>query len=232
MTQVERLAKKLGTDTRNALGRATAEALNRTAFAARQQWQVEMGERLVLRNRWTQGSARVDKASAGMPVARQQSRVGSLAGYVAETEKGGTRTGKGHVGKALPTTVASGEGRGGNVRRRMVRAGSRLGALQLDRERVGATPKQRNAVALAVARKNRKRVVFLEGSASSQGIYRIQPGRKNLKPTMLYNLGRKALHVKPHPTLEPTLAVMDRKFPRIATAAFLQQLKRLRAYGL
>jgi hypothetical protein len=231
MHQIERLAKTLERDTRIGLKYAVAGALNDLAFGARRQWRAEMAERLTLRNQWTQGSVRVERARPSGPVERMQSVVGSLAGYVEKTEAGGIRAGSGKVGKALPTTAASGEGRGGTKRLRVVRRGLRTSAIQLISARTGSSPRQRNATALAIARRKRQRFVFLEGGVSGTGIYRITPGRKDLRPTMLYNLGRKALHVKPHPTLGPALEVMDRRFPQLALAAFIGQLRRAKAFG-
>jgi hypothetical protein len=230
-SQIRRLAKTLERDTRVGLKYAVAGALNDVAFGALRQWRAEMADRLTLRNKWTQGSVRVERARPSGSIERMQSAVGSLADYVEKTEAGGVRAGSGKVGKALPTTVASGEGRGGTKRLRVVRKGLRTSAIKFSSERKGSTPRQRNAAALAIARRKRQRYVFLEGGTTGTGIYRVAFGRKDMRPTMVYNLGRKALRVRPHPTLEPALDVMDRKFPQLALAAFIGQLRRAKAFG-
>jgi hypothetical protein len=230
-SQIRRLARTLERDTRVGLKYAVAGALNDLAFGARRQWRAEMADRLTLRNKWTQGSVRVERARPGGPIERMRSVVGSVSGYLSEVEGGHIKTGKGHVGTAIPTTVASGEGRGGTKRLRAVRRSMAGGALKLGGRGTGSTPRQRNAAALAIARRKRQRFVFLEGGVSGTGIYRITPSRKQLRPTMLYNLGRKALRVKPHPTLGPALEVMDRRFPQLALAAFIGQLRRAKAFG-
>lgn len=231
MRQFVRMAKTLERDTKQGLKYAVAGALNDVAAKARIEWQRQMGERLTLRNRWTAGSVQFQRATLSGPISRMFSKVGSVSSYMPEVETGGTRTGKGRVGMAIPTTVASGEGRGGGKRRRVVRSGSRMSAIKLQQGRPGAGPRQRNAIALAIARRKGQKHVFLEGGASGTGIYRVIPSRKQMKPTMLYNLGRRAYSVKPHATLEPTLAVMNQRWAGIAEAAFVRELKRHKAFG-
>ena len=58
---LRRLANQLKRGTKVGFQYAVRESLNRVAFAARKEWQAEMGRTFVLRNRWTVGSVRVEK---------------------------------------------------------------------------------------------------------------------------------------------------------------------------
>ena len=110
---------------------AVKEGLNRTAVAARNVWEGEIKEAFILRNHWTVGSLRVARVNQGMDPRRMMAVTGSISRYMGTQEEGGTKRKHGKHGVAIPTRVASGEGRGAGVRRRLVRGPYKLGALQV-----------------------------------------------------------------------------------------------------
>lgn len=180
---------------------AARAGLNRTAFAARAEWQTRIGDAMTLRNAWTKRSIRVDRAT-GSSVERMAARVGSVADFMGLQESGGTITKKHKHGVAIPTSVASGEGRGSR-RTKLVRRPNRLPAIQL-LTRVGASRQQRNAIAIRQVIASGRKYVFLELERRA-GIFRIAGGRRNPRLDMIWDLTRPAVRVPATGTLAATL---------------------------
>ena len=232
--EFRQLARRLERDAPKALGYAARNALNRAAFDARKQWQREMQSTFVLRNRWTLGSIRVEKAR-GLDLQRMESKVGSGLKYLAKQEEGGPKGGGGAYGQPIPTGVASGEGRGARPRRRVVRPRFRLAAIHLG-DRPGGSRKQRNAAAIRKAQEAGAKFVFIE-SGKGTGIVQIPKARRTRKRRgrrragkiqLLWSLAHSGVRIPPHPTLKPAFDWADRRFRRYVKAELLKQLKRVR----
>jgi len=219
--QIRHLAARLK-DSPKAVGYAARNTLNRQAFDARKAWQGEMRSTFTLRNTWTMGSIRVEKAS-GYSLQTMQSRVGSGLNYLETQEEGGAKPGGGAYGQPIPTSVASGEGRGARPRKRTVRARYKLGAITLQ-QRPGGSRKQRNAAAIQQARRKGTKYAFLE-LGKGTGIAQIPKGKRG-KIQLIWSLAHSGVKVPPHPTLGPAVAKVQRRFPRYAAAELLRQLKR------
>ena len=82
--------------TRNfAIPNAVKTTLDITAFDVRKMYINIIGEKFILRNKWTAGSIRVIKAKANRNISLIQSETGSVSPYMEKQEKGGTVTAKG-----------------------------------------------------------------------------------------------------------------------------------------
>lgn len=200
---------------------AMRRTLNDTAFAARALWVDEIQKTLVTRNTFTTRSLRVERAT-GRTVAGMRAVVGSAAPYMGKREVL-SREERGPV----PTTVASGEGRSGKPRRRLVRRPNRIAAIQLpDKLRQGSR-RQRAAVTISMAARKGHRFVFLE-LERRKGFFRVSGGKRRPRIDMLWDTSRKSHTVKPHPTLGPALKRVARLVPGIQRKALLEELRRNR----
>lgn len=231
----KRLAKlqdDLTTFAKRAVPIAVRNSLNTTAFEARRVWVGELKQRMVLRNTWTERSLRVEKA-AGYDLDSMESKVGSILPYVATREQGGTEAKKGKHGVALPTSSAAGQGMKTWPRTRQVQRRHWMSSIRLA-DRPGAGRKQRNAIAIARAIKNKsKDVVFLD-LGRRQGLFRVTGTRRGLKVRMIWDLSKSSVRTAPIPTLAPALEALRPRLPAIHEKALLEQLKRNRVlwYGV
>jgi hypothetical protein len=206
---------------------AVRNALNRSAFHARKEWQEEMRSSFTLRNRYVERSVLVERAT-GRDASQMEARVGSTAPFMLTQEQGGTVRGRSGQ-KGIPTAPAAGQGEGA-ARTKLVRSGNRLAALNM-RKANGSTRAQRNAVALAMARRKGERVVLLERPKGGKGIFRLMGGRKKLKVRMLWDFSRSSVRVPPEPTLQRTLKRIEPQMAAIHRDAFVEQLRRHKILG-
>lgn len=213
---------------RKGVPHAGRNALNRAAFATREQWQRQIYFDLTTRNAWTARSIQVDQAR-GLDVARMEATVGSAAPYMRTQEEGGVEQKQGKHGVAVPTPVASGEGRGARPRRRMVRGPNKLPNIQLT-ARIGGTQKQRNAIAISGALRTGRRHVFLE-TENKKGLFRISGGKRRPKIDMVWDLTKPSVRIPATPTLQPALQAVQRRLPDILVRTLLEQLQRHRVVG-
>ena len=68
-------------------------------------------------------------------------------------------------------------------------------------------------------------------SRQGRGMYQVMGSKRRPKLRRIWNMSQDSVTIPEHPTLGPTLVRMDRRFPRMAKAAFLGQLKRQGALG-
>jgi hypothetical protein len=222
---IDKLLRDLRTTREKAVPYAMRNAVNTAVFEARREWVGEMKRTLTMRNTFTERSLVVEKAKV-TGGRRVIAVLGSTAPYMGKTETGGVRRGS---RKHLPiaTAVAAGQAPGAK-RTKVVRAASRLRAIQVQHGTTGASPRQRNAIALSVARRKRQRFVQLERKGGGTGLFRVTlRGR----PKMLWDLSRSSVRQPPNPTLERALKRVEPKLPHIYTAALLQELRRHKVLG-
>lgn len=201
---------------------ATRNTLTRSAFVARSEWTRQLFFQMTLRNRYTERSLRVEPAR-GTNVASMEAKVGSVAEYMARREEGAIELPKRGSHVPIATPVASGEGRG-RERMRLVRSQSKLANISLN-ARIGATKKQRNAIAIDMARRSGKRFAFIEGERAS-GIVRVGGGKRRPRIDMVWNLSKSAVRVPPFPTLQMALERTKDHVEDIAVRALLEQIDR------
>lgn len=227
LSAVAHLAKELETFAKRAVPHATRNALNSTAFEARKEWVGQMDKQMVLRNTFTTRSVRVEKATGNM-VRTMESRVGSVAPYMATQEDGGTEAKHGKHGKPIPTSSAAGQGQKARPRTKQVQRKNWMSALNPSRPRVSGSRQRRNAVAILMAAKS-TRTVFLD-LGKRKGIFRIT-GTKRLKLRMMWDLSKPQVVIKRNPTLGPTLDAIQPRLPAIWEDAIRIQMHRNKVFG-
>jgi hypothetical protein len=234
-SDVRKLAEALVKVSKRALPYAVRDSLNTAAFEARKEWAQQIDKAMILRNRWTEKSLRVEKATL-TSFEHMQSRVGSVAAYMLTQEVGGTETSKGKHGVPIPTTAASGQTSGvGRIgprsrpRTKEVQRKNWLTAIRLG-PRLGNGRKQRNAVAIRLAAKSGG-VAFLD-LGRRKGLFRVTGTKKGrFRVRMIWDLSKPSVTTKPRPTLEPTIKVIEQKAPKYQEAALREQFKRLHLLG-
>lgn len=229
-------------------GYVVKQALNHGVFTARQKWQGEMQDRLILRNNFTQRAVQVRRAT-GTDITTLKAVIGSVAEFMDDVETGQTESKKGKHGVPVPTGYAAGQ-EGANPTTKLVRARYRIGATDtaninqlVSRFR---TPAQRNAVTVAMARRRGVPFGVLE-TKHGTGLFKINKGRAAAKkrkrrrrsrtaaapaavkfsssgaPKLVWSYYNPTVRMKPHPTLEPTVHTMRRLMPNIFTAYLKKQ---------
>lgn len=204
---------------------ATKSMLNRTAFEGRELIQADMRRRFIARNKFTVNSVRVETAK-GLNVNHQESVVGSIAPYMEDQEFGGTRVKRGKHGVAIPTTVASGEGRGAQPRRRVATSRSRKRNITLSKIRVKAKSKGQEAHArVKHAAETGERFVFLD-LPKHPGIYKVTGGKKKPKIDLIHDMSRKSVSIPRTGIILTATRAVEKKMPEFYREAIIFQLKR------
>lgn len=229
-SEVEELTRRLEKLNERGFPHAVRMALNDSAFKGRELYRQEMRSSMTLRNRFTEGSVRVQKAR-GMKPRRMESAVGSIQPYMRTQEEGGTERKRGKVGVAIPTSVASREGRNKRPKRRIVRRMSQhgLGRIELAR-RTGKGRKQRNAIAIAEAKRRGRKHVFLD-LGRRKGIFRVGGGRRSVRIDMVWDLSRRQVRIPKNPMLRRATTRVGAFLPRIHEEALRTQINAVLIFG-
>jgi len=213
---------------------ATLEALNTAASEAQKEIKAHLGQRMILRNKWTAGSIQVRKAR-GLKVENQAAEVGSMQEYMKDQETGFTRRSEGKHGVPVPMPYAAGQG-DAKRRTRTVRAAYRLARIQFKRHAGrGVNRAQRNVRSVQEAVKSGKRFIYAEFK-QKKGIYKVIGGSKKTKrgwPTgaklrLVWSLANKVYNVKKRQWLEPETDKVREQVPDFYRKALVKQLKRLK----
>lgn len=226
LSAANKLRKDLEKFAKRALPYAARSAVNELAFESRKQWLREIEGSMVLRNRWTAGSIRVEKAK-GRTIGTIEARLGSVSPYMLAQEEGRSSQLGGKT--AIPTSAAAGQ-MGARPRTRLVRAPNRMQAISLARRARGASsPKQRNAIAIRQAQAQGRRFAFLQ-TPKGKGLFKLVGGKRKPKLQMVWALGRSS-RVPRNPTLARTVLRAVEMGPAIYHRALLAQLKRHKVLG-
>lgn len=202
---------------------AEIETVNRAAFETMKDTRQQLGGKMVLRNAWTKRSILVRKANR----TTVEAAVGSTQPYMETQELGGTEDATGANGVAIPTSVASGEGRGAKPRKRQVRKPNKVSNITLAGRARSSNRKQRNAIAVKKAISTGKRFIFLE-LQRRKGLFRVFGGKRNPRVEMIQDLSRKSVSIPRNPWLMPVARQQVQQLPRYYRDALQRQLKRLR----
>lgn len=222
-SELAQLEASLARLSRRAIPYAARNTLNAAAFEGRREWVDQIEKTFTLRNKWTTRSLRVVKAR-GTSMRGMQATLGSVAPYMATQEEGGVLRRTGKHGVAIPTSVASGEGRGARPRRRMVRRPNRLPSIQLGARGLSSMSKrQRNAVAISLAQRAGRKFVFLE-LERRKGIFRLSGGKRRPRLDLVWDLSRPAVRIPQSGTLERALRSILPTLPRIQERALVDQI--------
>lgn len=220
---IRQLEGKLNNLNHRGLKFAMLGTLNRAAFETQAEAKRGLSTRMQIRNKWTERSIRVNKASTS----NMQSVVGSTQEYMKKQETGGTERASGRTGVAIATSVASGEGRGAKPRKKLVRRPNKVSSIALAGRMRTGNRKQRNAVAVKTAVKTGKRYVFLE-LQRRKGLFRVYGGKRNPRIEMVHDLSRKTVRTPRNPWLMPAATREAARQPRYYAQQLALQLKRLR----
>jgi hypothetical protein len=141
-------------------------------------------------------------------------------------EQGGITVGASGGSDPIPTGIATGEGEGARVKRRLPLPRNQLRRIQLDQVGLAKfkSRKQRNVVAVKVALKSGRRLVYLN-TGRTKGIFRVRGGKKNPKIKMLYDLSSKTHNIQPNPWLAPATQRATAETTRFYNKRLLKQLK-------
>ena len=213
---------------------ATKKTLNDAAFDAQKGIQRGIRREMITRNKYTVNSIRVEPCKT-LYVRGQEAVVGSIAPYMDMQEFGGVKHKRGKIGTPLPTTVASGEGRGAARRYKTPRGINKLSKIRLAKRGRAKykSKKQEIYVAVLMAAREGRKVVYLD-TGSKQGIYRIKGKGKvdrhgkltGVRMDMLYDLSHDAVTIPRTPTFAPATRNAQARMPMYYRNALIFQLKR------
>ena len=201
--ELKEMERRLTEVRRKAIPFATRKTLDDMAFFARTEAQKIITDKMVLRNRFTISSIRVDRAK-GSNISTQRSVIGSIASYMDEQEYGGRKRGRGGA-VAIPTAASAGQA---GRRTRLPRAAFKMGAIALRNggRRRGANRKQQNAIAIATSKGG---FAFLD-LGNRKGIFKID---KKGNPRMMHDLTRRSVTIPATKTILPASnKALDKRF--------------------
>jgi hypothetical protein len=207
------------------------DTLTGCAFALQRAWRADVRGAFVLRNKYTEKSIRVDKAT-GTKVASMEAVTGTIAPFMRDQEEGNTVRGRGKH-KAIPTGLAAGQGQGA-ARTRTVRTGLRLQAINIpSRPMPNIKGKRRqNAIAMAIAIRKGERFVMLNRiKVKGRAIFEVRGGKRSGRARMLWDMSKGSVKVPREPTLERSIHASARAFEKVQYQATLNQLKRNKVMG-
>lgn len=216
---------------------AIRQVLNDLAFETRKVAQANLPRQMILRNKWTERSVAMEKAT-GFKVDRMESATGSLQQYMATQEFGGIEKKQGKEGVVIPTSVASGEGRGKIPRRRLPTGGRRLVKIKLQHRRDAARNKKQDLLLRVQEAVNsgRRDFFFDFGGGRKKGIFRVRGGEegvkrgwpKGAKIDLIYDMTNQAVDVPRNPWLQPARDKAVQRRDEFYARALAYQLRRLR----
>ena len=204
---------------------ATKQTINKAAFTAQKMIKRDIKSKFVNRNKFTVNSIQVEIAR-GLNVNTQEAVVGSIAPYMDEQEFGGRKTKTGKEGVPIATTVASGEGRGAQPRKKKVPRSRLMGNIKLKNRSVKSmTRRQENAIKIQMAVASKRKFVYLDLTRHS-GIYRVTGSKANTKIDLVYDLSKKTVPIPRNPTFAPATKRVEKLIPFFYKDALVFQLKR------
>ena len=204
---------------------ATKFTLNKAGFEARSDWQNQIDETFVNRNKWTKRSIRVEQTRS-LDVRAQRVVVGSVADYMADQEFGTTLRKQGKRGIPIATSYSAGQGMSSKPRTRLPRGANKLARITLrDRRKVTGSRKRQNAAAIRMAAQSSNKFVYLD-LGQRQGLFKITGGKRKPRVKMVHDLSNPSVTLQPRPTLQPALAKTEKKLPQFYYESLRFQLKR------
>ena len=226
-SEIKELEKDLKTFAAKAYPFATKSTLNGAAWKARGFAQSNIKRSFVLRNKFTEGSVRVDQART-LRVSRQEAVVGTIAGYLEAQEHGAVKTRQGGVGVPIPTSYAAGQSPGSRPRSRLITRRNKLSNIDLGSKRAG---KQDVLLKVRQAVESNKRVIFHYDS-----LLRVVGGRRGTKRgwpkgarlRRIYNLSRPSIVIPKSPWMAPAAQETEKLIPGLYLEALRFQARRHR----
>jgi hypothetical protein len=199
----KRDARKAHLTHEKALPEAVRYTLNELAVKTYQKTRRDLKKTFTIRNTWTARNMAFEKVPTSQTnIDFMESHAGSRLKYMEEQQEGVQQAAKGRHGVPLPTTVASNEGQSQKRRKKVIRR-NYLNRLRVAKglyrkaSRLARRPSQVLSIVTALARKQRKKVVFFKASSGKKGLFLIDGDRL----PMLYDLSEKRVVSKPRPWL-------------------------------
>ena len=222
---IRRLESELKTFAAKAYPFAARNTVNRAALQARSEWQHQIDDKLVQRNKFTRNSIRVETTRT-LNVRKQAAVVGSVAPYMDETEFGATETAKGKSGVPIATGYSAGQ-QGQASRTRLPRKANKLANIRLKRERVSDAKSkiQENFIRVKQAAEAGTKYVYLD-LRRGPAIFRVLGSKKRPRIRMVHDLSRESVQIPATPTLAPAVAAARKATPLLYRAALTEQLRR------
>ena len=221
---IKRLEADLKAFAHKAFPFATRNTVNRAAFQARREWQHQIDEKLVQRNKFTRNSIQVD-LSRTLNVRQQAATVGSIAPYMENSEFGGIKT-----DPAIQTGYSAGQ-QGQQPRTRLPRRKNALKNIQLSKRKRGRklTRVQRNIVKVKTAAATGAKFVHLKYTGG-EGMFKVLGSKRRPRIRMVADLSRKSVVIPATPTLGPAVVATRKAIPLLYKAALTEQLRRHRLF--
>ncbi|AUR81629.1 neck protein [Vibrio phage 1.009.O._10N.261.51.C9] len=220
--ELKRLEQQLDQVAEFGLQHAQRNTLNDYAFGTQRQAKQNIRDQFTNRNRWTERSVQVDKASRFVP----SSEVGSTEDYMREQEFGARTESPIHV----PTPAASGESVRANKRLRPVRKNNRMNNINLkgrSRRAGGLTRKQQNIAAVRQAADEGRKFVYLD-RGKRKGIFRLYGGKRRPRTRLIQDLSRRVRVVPKNQWLAPA---SDKVMARAGETYYRHLAQQLRRAG-
>ena len=227
-TQIRKYERDLKTFAERAYPFATRQTINSAAFKAQGKAKDNVRNDMVLRNRYTEQSIRVNKAGT-LNVARQIATVGSIADYLEMQEFGGTKHSSGSGNVAIATSYSAGQ-EGQRPRTRLPRRPNKMASIQLQKRRkVGSSKRQQNFIAVREAAKSGQKFIYLD-LGRRRGVFKVTGGQRKPKIKMVQDLTRSSVVIPKNPWLAPAVRDTEQYMPSIYVEALRFQLQRNRIF--
>jgi len=185
-------------------------------------WKRELQRTMTLRNTWTLRSVKLVK-SRKPDINTMRTIVGSRLEYLRKNEDGGAVVGRGKHGLGVPTNKA----RTGNSYKRLVARPNRMRNIFV-KPRRGKGRKQRNAIQIREARKNRKNVAMLELSSGGFGFFKTKGSSPKSKLKMIWAINRKRIRIDSNPAMKRAVRQVLPKQGPITLAAMKREVAEVR----
>lgn len=201
---VKKLERRLRQINERALPFATRSTINEMAFGSQKLARGDIKSKMVLRNKFTVSSVRVDQAR-GLNIASQKARMGSIADYMDEQEFGGTKQRKTGRSVGIPTSFSAGQ-RGARPRTRLPRKAYQMAQIMLRKgTKRGENAKQQNAINIATSLGG---FTYLD-LGKRKGIFKID---KKGNPTMVHDLSRASVRIPALKWMKPSVdSIVERR---------------------
>lgn len=228
------LEKDLKTFNKKALPFATKNTLNGVAFATRKLSVKKISKEMILKNKFTKQSIRVDQ-SRTLKISRQAAAIGSTEPYMKTQEFGGTKVKQGKHGIPLTTSYAAGQALSKNPRSKLARPENQLASIQLKKRKKPKNNKQALLRKVQIAVETGKREFYHRfDSTSTAGIFTVEGGSKGTKRgwpegaklRMLHDLTHESVDIPKNPWLKPSTEDGTKLIPELYKKSLLFQLRR------
>lgn len=227
--QIKKLEVALDVLVKNGYENAVRETLNITVANARKSAIKMIKEKMIIKGGGSNNPAirgvQFEQIPKNTPVRKQVAIIGHVAPFWPLQEFGGVVQGKSGKSLVLPTGASANQ-EGTAKRTRPVTKRNRLSNIKLRKGGTkAANRKQRNAIAIALARKKgASKEVFLDLGRGKSGIFKVT----KTKIIMLHDMSRKSARVPPTPVIGPAAEKQAKFIPEFYEQRLRRELNKAR----